>query len=329
MISRLTKAFQAIFARNREHHIFAFAATGSYFLLLSFIPFILVLLVLIRYTTISETDMMNMLITVVPSELARFVSVIVKEVYTKSIAVVPISIILTLWSAAKGLHALSYGLNVIAGVKEERNWVYMRVRSMFYTLLFVLAIMALLFLTVFAKGLAQNTLLANSHVLGFLVSNRYILSCILLTLLFVFMYHFLPGKKMEVTAQLPGALMTGIAWTAFSWILSMFYNPSVMNMYGSMTAIILAMIWMYFCMYFFLIGAEINAMLASGPEDNLVLGALRDAAYALRVLKERRKVAAEMAVYVPQAVPENPLRKEIRQIFREAVRRKRRKRTSE
>ena len=37
------------------------------------------------------------------------------------------------------------------------------------------------------------------------------------------------------------------------------YFDGMSNMYGSLTTLILVMLWMYFCMYIVLIGAEINA----------------------------------------------------------------------
>ena len=299
MIRKLTRGLLTIAGRMRQHHIFAFAATGAYFLLMSFIPFILIMLVFIRYTSFSETDVMNMLISAVPSELEKFVSLIVREVYTKSIAVVPVSIVIALWSAAKGFHALSYGLNEINGVTEEKGWFYMRFRSMLYTLIFVVGLMGILFLTVFGKGLRLKDTLHLSHFMNFILDNRYILSCILLTILFVFMYRFLPNKKMDVMGQIPGALMVGIGWTGFAWLLSIFYSPTVMNMYGGLTAVILAMIWMYFCMVFFLAGAELNVILGSAPENNLILTMIRDTAFSLRLKKERRIVEEEMRPYRP------------------------------
>ena len=295
MLEKFGSGIKSVWARVRKHHLFSFAATSAYFLLMSFIPFILVLLVLVRYTTLSETDMMNVLISVVPTQLEKFVSVIVREVYTKSVAVVPISVVITLWSAAKGFHALTYGLNEITGVNEPKNWFYMRFRSMLYTLVLALVLMFLLFLLVFGKGLQAKTSIHLSILMRFVLTNRYVLSCVLMTGVFVFMYKVLPDKKMDTIAQVPGAILVGIGWTAFSWVLSIFYNPTIMNTYGSLTAVILAMIWMYFCMYFFLIGAEINDILEQAPENNLILTLIRDISFEYVTAKERRSAENEEA----------------------------------
>ena len=277
--------------RVREHHLFSFAATSAFFLLMSFIPFILILLVLIRYTALSETDIMNAIISAVPSELEKFVSLIIREVYTKSITLVPISLVIALWSASKAFHALTYGLDTIHGTKSESSWVTVRLRSMLYTLVFVLLILLMLFLMFFGKGMEGGRVLQVSHFMRFVISNRYILSCIGLTILFVFMYCVLPHMRTNISEQIPGAIIVGVGWTAFSWVLSIFYSPRVMNTYGSMTAIILAMVWMYFCMYFFLVGAELNHILMLAPENNLILGMLRDIAYSLAVRKEDKRIS--------------------------------------
>ena len=295
MVRKITNGILSILERVRKHHLFSFAATSAFFLLLSFIPFILILLVFIRYTSISETDMMNAVISAVPTELEKFVSLIVREVYTKSIAVVPVSVVIALWSAAKGFHALSFGLDVINGVPEDRGFFYMRFRSMLLTVIFAAVILLTLFLMVFSRGTRFSDALTGSYFVRFVITNRYILSCVLLTLLFILLYRILPNKKTDVISQIPGAVMVGVAWTAFSWFLSIFYSPTVMNTYGSLTAVILAMIWLYFCMYFFLFGAELNSILQQAPENNLILSILREAAYTYYCGKEEKAAAAEYA----------------------------------
>ena len=60
--------------------------------------------------------------------------------------------------------------------------------------------------------------------------------------------------------QVPGAVIASIGWIIiskiFSIYLSLFKGFSIM--YGSLTTIILIMMWVYLCIYIILIGAEIN-----------------------------------------------------------------------
>ena len=47
---------------------------------------------------------------------------------------------MALWASGKGMQAIINGLNTIYHVKETRNWLMNRIYSVFYMLLFVLAI---------------------------------------------------------------------------------------------------------------------------------------------------------------------------------------------
>ena len=56
-------------------------------------------------------------------------------------------------------------------------------------------------------------------------------------------------------------MISAVAWSLFSLGFSVYldYYDGFSNMYGSLTTIILILLWLYFCMYIVLIGAEINA----------------------------------------------------------------------
>ena len=74
------------------------------------------------------------------------------------------------------------------------------------------------------------------------------------------MYKFLPNRKATLKSQLPGAVISAVAWSVFSLIFSIYLEYfNVSNMYGSLTTLIMIMLWVYFCMFIVLLGAEINA----------------------------------------------------------------------
>ena len=75
------------------------------------------------------------------------------------------------------------------------------------------------------------------------------------------MYKYVPNHKVQFKTQIPGALFSAFGWYLLSYFFSMylriFTNFSVV--YGNLTSLILLMIWVYWCMYTILVGAEINA----------------------------------------------------------------------
>ena len=63
--------------------------------------------------------------------------------------------------------------------------------------------------------------------------------------------------------QLPGAVFTACGWLLMSFVFSVYLDifTGFTDMYGSLTTIILIMLWLYFCMYVILLGGELNALL--------------------------------------------------------------------
>ena len=92
-------------------------------------------------------------VRVTPEEFQNFVKMIILEVYSKSLAVVPLTAIITLWTAGKGLQGLTNGLNSVYQVYETRNYFAARIRSALYTLIFIVLIVATLILLVFGNSI--------------------------------------------------------------------------------------------------------------------------------------------------------------------------------
>ena len=257
------KFIQGFVDNMGKKHMSAYAAQAAYFIILSFIPFMLLLMTSIKYTPLTREEVINVVMQVCPESFEGFIRGIVWEVYAKSLGVVPISALIALWSAGKGIQALTNGFNSIYQVQETRNFFITRVRSVVYTLVFVIAIILTLILQVFGNSL-QRELSSRFPVLDRLVttiiSMRVMISLFLLSLVFVMMYKFIPNRKATFRSQLPGAVLSAVCWSAFSFFFSLYVDffSVTSNMYGSMTTIVLILLWMYFCMMFVMIGAQVN-----------------------------------------------------------------------
>ena len=142
--------------RANGDHVGAYAAQAAYFLIMSFIPFILFLTTIIRYTPLTYNMVSETIRAFVPHNIQNFVLTIVSEVYGRSTAVVPISAIMALWSAGKAMQSLTNGLNSIYHVHETRNWLITRMYAVVYTFLFSIAIIASLLLLVLGNQTATG-----------------------------------------------------------------------------------------------------------------------------------------------------------------------------
>ena len=170
-----------------------------------------------------------------------------------------------LWSSGKGMQSLIAGLNVIYHVKETRNWLTNRLYSMLYMFLFVIAIIISLLLLVMGNRIHCSscdlcTISWREYWDGFLSAKTFLVFVVLF-LVFLVLYRYLPNRKASLKSQVPGAFIIAVAWSLFSYFFSLYFTffPNFSNMYGSLSALIMVMLWLYCCMNLLLYGAEINA----------------------------------------------------------------------
>ena len=250
--------------RANGDHVGAYAAQAAYFLIMSFIPFILFLTTMIRYTPLTYNMVSEAIRAFVPHNIQNFVLTIVSEVYGRSTAVVPISAIMALWSAGKAMQSLTNGLNTIYHVKETRNWLMTRLYAVVYTFMFSVAIIASLLLLVLGnqiQAMALKYIPFVGKIIGKVIGARTALVFAGLFLIFLILYKMLPNRKATFKSQVPGAVLIAAGWSLFSYFFSLYFElfPGFSNMYGSLTALIMVMLWLYICMNLLLYGAEINA----------------------------------------------------------------------
>ena len=263
MIKILTK-IKAFYKDLNNSHIGEYTANCAYFILLAFIPFLILIITLTKYFGLD-----NQIITVAQTNnlpnnmLNNILTQIVKEIYSKSIGTITISVVFVLLSAGKGFYALCKGLNAVYGLNKKNKYIYFRIRGVFYTLIFILIIILSLILLVFGNkinSLIQKNFNIFSRVLNILLLNKFMISINILTVIFILMYKFIPNHKVKFKNQLPGALFSSIACNIISIFYSMYVNiyTGFSIMYGSLTTIVLAMMWVYACMYVILLGGFIN-----------------------------------------------------------------------
>ena len=263
---KFLKSMQGFIMRLDDDHVGVYAAQVAYFILLSFIPFLMLLLPMVRFTPITEQLVTDSILNIMPDagELRSVLLSIIQEVYNKSEAIMPISALLALWSSGKGIMALTNGLNTIYHVKETRGYLRTRIRSTIYTLLMTVAVIMCLLILVFGNEIQQ--LIAKyipfiETITEYIIGMRTMISLVVLILIFLLIYTFLPNRKASIKSQVPGAVISAIAWSLFSLVFSFYLSTfnGFSYMYGSLTTLIFIMLWLYFCIYILLIGAELNA----------------------------------------------------------------------
>ena len=236
----------------------AYAAQVAFFVMLSFFPFMMLLVMIASKLSVMNTNVLGYILRVVPSGLESYVAYIVDDVVNANIqSFTLITVFVSLWSAAKGIQALSTGLNKIYGVEQNKNYFLVRLICALYTLIFMLLCLVVIAIQAFGSQIAHKII---DHYPAFADATLLILSLknvVTFLVIFIFLlliYYQLPNRRGHMRHEFTGAVLASVAW--------MLMTADNSKMYGSMTSIVLIIIWLYIGMQIVLYGAEINYYLS-------------------------------------------------------------------
>lgn len=260
LINLLTKKIQ-------EDHVAAYSAQAAFFIIISFFPFIMLLLSIIKFFPLEESSMLKIFTQIFPDAVDAMIVSVINQIYDSatSSTVISITAITALWSAGKGFLAIMKGLNAVNEIKETRQNILLRLIAAFYTLMFAIMLIATMVMFVFGNRLyywIEQKFPKLMDTALVIISLRTILGLIILIIFFLVIYVVIPNRKPKLINELPGAMFCAAGWMGFSYAFSYYIDhfSNYSATYGSLTAIVLFMLWMYFCMYLLFLGAELNLL---------------------------------------------------------------------
>ena len=245
-----------------KKNISAFASSTAFFLFLSLIPALMLLCSILPYTPVTEANLMNAARQITPEAMHALVTSIIADVYDKSIGIISVTAIATLWSAGKGVLALLRGLNAVNDVEENRNYLLLRLAACLYIVLLLAAVLLSLLIMVFGNsiiGLIEGIIPQTSYLFDLLLHFRSLFVWAVLTVVIALMYAYVPGTRQGFKMQLPGAVFAAVAWSVMTWAFSIYIDVfNGFTTYGNLTTIIILMLWLYAAMYIIMAGAYMN-----------------------------------------------------------------------
>lgn len=292
MVRAVYDMVKAFLKKLRADAVSAFAAQAAFFVILSFIPFFIFLLTLLKYLPIPIESLLRGTEKVFPVALHEFVAPLLEEVFSNTTkALLSVSVITALWSASRGFLVIMRGLNAVYGNREIGNYFTVRVLSVLYTLIFALVLILTLLLLVFGNQIylyIQSMVPWLEHAALLVISIRTVTFFLALAVYFLILYHVIPHRKNRIAEELPGAMLSAAGWLGFSYLYSFYIDhlSDFSAMYGSLTAIVLCMFWLYACMYIMFIGAELNVVVS----DSSVQKAWNMFLFSLRQKKGRNNI---------------------------------------
>lgn len=251
----------------RELDLQIYAANASFFLLISAFPAVMLLMTLLKFLPLDAASMLRMTQGFLPAATQGLAEYLIAELYDSSTGtVISLSVVVALWSASRGVLAMLAGVNAAYTTDDTRGWLHRRLLSILYTVALLLALVLTLALQTYGQslqGVLTHTVPEVGAVFAGIMPLRTIIVLAALVGFFLVIYTVFPDRKMRLLRQLPGAVLASVGWIGFSAVYSLYIERfSNMNkLYGSLTAVVVTMLWLYFCMCIVFFGAALNEQL--------------------------------------------------------------------
>ncbi len=162
-------------------------------------------------------------------------------------------------------------LDVIFRLEKRRNPLFIKGKSMVAILLSGLVVSLLFIITPVFRVLIKLDLPVLSrtlYVMAFIVSS-HAFAFLMVFLLFTAAYSFLPSKRIAREYSLMAGALTTVLWTIvrvlFSWYIM--HHSNINIVYGSLAAIIITILWVYYTSLIFLFSAELVSSVRERKEQ--------------------------------------------------------------
>lgn len=172
-----------------------------------------------------------------------------------------ISILFSIWSANKGTKSLFTGVDIAYDTKNNRGFFKQNGLTLLFTFIaIILVILSMILIVAFPAMIGQ---LGLPTTIEKLISwGRWILLAIVVVWFLGMVYKHAPEKHTSnFRWVLPGALFATFLWLLASWGFSYYVSNfgSYGEVYGSISAVVVLLLWLFLTSFIILLGAEFNS----------------------------------------------------------------------
>lgn len=264
--------FQDILQHIKKSDVTALGAQLAFFFLLSLFPLLIFMITLLPYLNLPEDQLFQFLRNYAPADVYGLIEGTLTEVLqNRNGGLLSIGLLATIWSASNGVNAIMKSLNKSYELEETRPFFIVRGLSVVFTILIIALFVIALLLPIFGEqiGVFLFSFLGLDEVF-LLVWNsiRFTIPPLIIFVVLTALYWLVPNEKLYLKSVIPGGIFATLGWIlvslGFSFYVSNFANYTAT--YGSLGAIIVLMMWLYFSGTILMIGGQINAVMQERRE---------------------------------------------------------------
>ncbi len=263
--NKIITFFRTLIQRIIKHDVNSYSAKCAYYLLLGIFPFIILLIMFITALGASQIDNIDKFLELFPGGTSNIVKdYLVYSSQFKTDMFSPL-LITTILLSSGAISALITAFNIANDNKNTRNFIVDQIISILF-LVFIVSVVTIS-LSISALGLPIINSIFTKIKLPPIDAYTFniitnIINFIIYTFIIGLMYYILPCKKTTFKHIVPGTVFAAssivISVYLFGHIVKNYTKYSLV--YGSLSSIIILLIWLFLCSFILIIGEEINAI---------------------------------------------------------------------
>lgn len=235
----------------------------AFFLVLSIFPIITLCGFLASFFSISISSVVNLMKDVLPNEVNN---ILIPYITGSGMDFhIGFSIIVGYIVASNGAHSIIVSCNTLYGI-EHSNYLKSRIKSLFITILLVSLFVFTLFVLAFGNNILKFVLSFDifqnfgDTIYYLFLLLKWPIAIVVIFIMIKLIFTLAPDSLIKSRYTNRGALFTSITWMISTFIYSYYvlHFSHYDIFYGSLSNIIIMMMWIYILSYSLVIGIAIN-----------------------------------------------------------------------
>lgn len=238
----------------------------AYYLLLSLFPLLIAVGNLLPYLHIDPNDVLPYIAEAIPEAIFNDLKPAIQSLLTqRSGSLLSISALAALWSASQSINALQTAMNKAFGVEQRKNFIIVRLMSLFVILLFLTAIVGVVGVLGLGKtilDLLQPIFHFSTDFIDTFQALKWPITSLVLLVIMCLIYRVVPNAKLSFRSIVPGAVFATVGWMLLSQVFGLYitYFSSKIASYQIIGSFIILMLWLNFAATIIILGGIINAV---------------------------------------------------------------------
>jgi len=249
---------------------FGIAADIAFQLTFSVFPFFFLLITILGYIGLEQKDIdfiLKFIYNTFPSSIQTFLIRNINQlIERKSISLVSIAFIGTLWISSNVISSLMFHIDRIQSPQKNRSFWSRRPLSLVILFGFFITIAVSAFTILFGieiiEFIGDKLIIAPDTILILSIINT-VYPFITIPLIVFFFYYFAPGDRLSLREVFPGTFFFFVTWYLLTSLFGYYieqigqFNIAI----SILGAVMITLIWFYLTSFLILVGAEINVVL--------------------------------------------------------------------